>query len=56
MEVRTKLAKDRERLSDPRLHGAIAGLVVLTIASLGLFYVWHAAREAQLDAVRTELQ
>ena len=25
------------------------------ISSLGLFYLWYAAREAQLDAVRTEL-
>jgi signal transduction histidine kinase len=27
----------------------------MLIASLGLFYLWHSAREAQLDAVRTEL-
>ena len=27
----------------------------MLISSLGLFYMWHAAREAQLDAVRTEL-
>jgi signal transduction histidine kinase/CheY-like chemotaxis protein len=33
----------------------LAGAAVLVISSLGLFYLWHAAREAQLDAVRTEL-
>ena len=27
----------------------------MIISCLGLFYFWHAAREAQLDAVRTEL-
>ena len=38
------------------LHGLTAGLAVLVIASLGLFYLWHCAREAQLDAVRSELK
>jgi len=33
----------------------VAGAAVLSISSLGLFYVWHSARAAQLDAVRTEL-
>ena len=33
----------------------LAGGVILAISSLGLFYFWHSAREAQLDAVRTEL-
>ncbi|HLN48996.1 MAG TPA: ATP-binding protein [Steroidobacteraceae bacterium] len=33
----------------------MAGAAVLSISSLGLFYVWHSARAAQLDAVRTEL-
>ena len=28
----------------------------MLISSLGLFYMWHSAREAQLDAVRTELK
>jgi signal transduction histidine kinase/CheY-like chemotaxis protein len=28
----------------------------MVISSLGLFYMWHSAREAQLDAVRTELK
>ena len=28
----------------------------MLISSLGLFYLWHSAREAQLDAVRTELK
>jgi signal transduction histidine kinase/ActR/RegA family two-component response regulator len=37
------------------LHGLLAGAVVLAISSLGLFYLWHAARAAQLHAVRTEL-
>ena len=37
------------------LHGLLAGGVVLAISSLGLFYLWHAARAAQLHAVRTEL-
>ena len=31
-------------------------MAVLVISSLGLFYLWYAAREAQLDAVRTELK
>jgi signal transduction histidine kinase/FixJ family two-component response regulator len=43
------------RLSRPLAHGILAGAAVLVISSLGLFYVWHSAREAQLDAVRTEL-
>jgi signal transduction histidine kinase/FixJ family two-component response regulator len=43
------------RLSRPLAHGILAGAAVLSISSLGLFYVWHSAREAQLDAVRTEL-
>ena len=33
----------------------LAGCVILVISSLGLFYCWHSARVAQLDAVRTEL-
>ena len=28
----------------------------MVISSLGLFYLWHSARDAQLDAVRTELK
>jgi signal transduction histidine kinase/CheY-like chemotaxis protein len=43
------------RVDGPLLHGTLAGCVVMIISSLGLFYLWHAAREAQLDAVRTEL-
>jgi signal transduction histidine kinase/CheY-like chemotaxis protein len=43
------------RVDGPLLHGTLAGCVVLVISSLGLFYFWHSAREAQLDAVRTEL-
>jgi len=39
----------------PLLHGLLAGVAILAISSLGLFYLWHSAREAQLDAVRTEL-
>jgi signal transduction histidine kinase/ActR/RegA family two-component response regulator len=37
------------------LHGLLAGGAILAIASLGLFYLWRSSREAQLDAVRTEL-
>jgi signal transduction histidine kinase/ActR/RegA family two-component response regulator len=37
------------------LHGILAGCAILAIASLGLFYTWHAAREGQLRAVRSEL-
>jgi signal transduction histidine kinase/CheY-like chemotaxis protein len=37
------------------LHGILAGTAVLVISSLGLFYLWRAAHEAQLDAVRMEL-
>jgi len=44
-----------ERVDGPLLHGVLAGCVILVISSLGLFYMWHSAREAQLDAVRTEL-
>jgi signal transduction histidine kinase/CheY-like chemotaxis protein len=43
------------RVDGPLLHGTLAGCVVMIISSLGLFYFWHAAREAQLGAVRTEL-
>jgi signal transduction histidine kinase/ActR/RegA family two-component response regulator len=43
------------RLDGPLLHGILAGAVIMVISSLGLFYLWHSAREAQLDAVRTEL-
>jgi signal transduction histidine kinase/CheY-like chemotaxis protein len=43
------------RVDGPLLHGTLAGCVVVVISSLGLFYFWHSAREAQLDAVRTEL-
>jgi signal transduction histidine kinase/FixJ family two-component response regulator len=43
------------RLNRPLVHGILAGAAVLVISSLGLFYVWHSARAAQLDAVRTEL-
>jgi len=43
------------RLDGPLLHGLLAGAVIMVISSLGLFYLWHSAREAQLDAVRTEL-
>src|SRR5580704_16320616 len=44
------------RVDGPLLHGTLAGCVVMVISSLGLFYMWHSAREAQLDAVRTELK
>ena len=43
------------RIGGPLLHGMLAGGVIMVISSLGLFYLWHSAREAQLDAVRTEL-
>src|SRR5271163_3385712 len=43
------------RVDGPLLHGTLAGCVIMVISSLGLFYLWHSAREAQLDAVRTEL-
>jgi signal transduction histidine kinase/ActR/RegA family two-component response regulator len=45
-----------ERVDGPLLHGVLAGCVIMVISSLGLFYMWHSAREAQLDAVRTELK
>ena len=44
------------RADGPLLHGMLAGCVVLVISSLGLLLIWHSAREAQLDAVRTELK
>jgi signal transduction histidine kinase/ActR/RegA family two-component response regulator len=43
------------RVDGPLLHGMLAGSAIMVISSLGLFYLWHAARDAQLDAVRTEL-
>ena len=44
------------RVDSPLLHGMLAGCAIMVISSLGLFYLWHSAREAQLDAVRTELK
>ena len=44
------------RRDGPLLHAMVAGSVIMLISSLGLFYMWHSAREAQLDAVRTELK
>ncbi len=43
------------RVDGPLLHGMLAGSAIMVISALGLFYLWHAARDAQLDAVRTEL-
>jgi signal transduction histidine kinase/ActR/RegA family two-component response regulator len=43
------------RVDGPLLHGMLAGCAIIVISALGLFYLWHSAREAQLDAVRTEL-
>jgi signal transduction histidine kinase/ActR/RegA family two-component response regulator len=43
------------RVDGPLLHGLLAGCVIMVISSLGLFYMWHSAWKAQLDAVRTEL-
>jgi signal transduction histidine kinase/ActR/RegA family two-component response regulator len=43
------------RVDGPLLHGMLAGCVIMLISSLGLLYLTHSAREAQLDAVRTEL-
>jgi signal transduction histidine kinase/CheY-like chemotaxis protein len=43
------------RVSRPLVHGLLAGVSILVIASCGLFYLWSSAREAQLDAVRNEL-
>jgi signal transduction histidine kinase/CheY-like chemotaxis protein len=44
------------RMDGPLLHGMLAGCVILVISSLGLLLIWHSARGAQLDAVRTELE
>jgi signal transduction histidine kinase/ActR/RegA family two-component response regulator len=44
------------RVDGPLLHAMVAGSVIMVISSLGLLYMWHSAREAQLDAVRTELK
>jgi len=35
------------------LHGLLAGCVIWGVASLGVLYIWHEARVAQIDAVRT---
>src|ERR1700731_4493711 len=43
------------RLDGPLLHGVLAGCAIMVISSLGLFYLWHSARAAQVAAVRTEL-
>ncbi len=43
------------RADRPMLHGILAGCTILAIASLGLFYTWHAAREGQLRAIQSEL-
>jgi signal transduction histidine kinase/ActR/RegA family two-component response regulator len=43
------------RVDGPLLHGMLAGCVIMVISSLGLFYLSRSARDAQLDAVRTEL-
>ena len=43
------------RADGPFLDGLLAGCVIMVISSLGLFYLWHSARAAQLEAVRTEL-
>src|ERR1700722_4989806 len=43
------------RVDGPLLHGMLAGCAIMVISSLGLFYLWHSAREAQFDAVGTEL-
>jgi signal transduction histidine kinase/ActR/RegA family two-component response regulator len=52
MEMKKRLSG---RVDGPLLHGMLAGCAIMVISSLGLFYLWHSAREAQLDAVRTEL-
>jgi signal transduction histidine kinase/ActR/RegA family two-component response regulator len=52
MEIKKRLLG---RVDGPLLHGMLAGCAIMVISSLGLFYLWHSAREAQLDAVRTEL-
>jgi signal transduction histidine kinase/CheY-like chemotaxis protein len=44
------------RLNRPLSHGLAAGAAIWIIASFGLFYLWHAAREAQLEAVQSELR
>jgi len=50
------LKAHHRRINRPLVHGILAGAAVLVISALGLFYLWYAAREAQLDAVRTELK
>ncbi len=50
------LKRYSRRINRPLFHGVAAGIAVWTISSLGLFYIWHAARDAQLDAVRSELR
>jgi signal transduction histidine kinase/CheY-like chemotaxis protein len=50
------LKRYSRRINRPLIHGVTAGLAVWVISSLGLFYIWHAAREAQIDAVRSELR
>jgi hypothetical protein len=44
------------RINRPLSHGLAAGAAIWIIASLGPFYLWHAARDAQFDAVQSELK
>lgn len=50
-----KTNRKRRRIDRSVLHGILAGCTILAIASLGLFYTWHAAREGQLRAIQSEL-
>ncbi|HEU4530007.1 MAG TPA: histidine kinase dimerization/phospho-acceptor domain-containing protein, partial [Steroidobacteraceae bacterium] len=43
------------RMDRSLLHGLLAGGAILAVASLGLFFLWRSAQEAQIQAVQTEL-
>jgi signal transduction histidine kinase/ActR/RegA family two-component response regulator len=52
---RVRWGRRSGRLRRPLVHGLVAGSVIWFIASLGVLYIWWSARDAQIDAVRTEL-
>ncbi len=49
------MKRQLRRVDRSLLHALLAGGTILAISSLGLFFLWSAAREAQLHSVRTEL-
>ena len=44
-----------KRIDRALRHGLIAGAAVFAVSALGIAYLWHSARESQLDSVRSGL-